>query len=235
MATTAKDLSALVPRHASRLGILWRSTVGKKALMAVTGVLLFLYVIAHMLGNLQLFVGPAAINGYARLLRVSPPLLFTARLVLLVAVLVHVLAGVQLWFRARQARPVGYATYRPESSSLASRTMIWSGLLILAFVVYHVLDLTLGVVHPDFREGEVFHNVLVRFGQVSGVIIYLVAMTALGFHLWHGVYSMFQSLGLSSRRVLHPIRRFAAGAAVVLALGFASIPLAVILGLVGSP
>lgn len=233
MATTVKDLSTLVPRRASRLGILWRSTVGKKALMALTGAVLFLYVFFHLLGNLQVFAGPDQINAYARLLHVSPELLWTIRVVLLAAVGVHVVAGVQLYFRARRARPVGYAEYRPAASSTASRTMIWSGILILAFVVYHLLDLTVGVVHPGFREGDVFHNVLVSFGQITGVLAYLVAMAALGFHLWHGVYSMFQSLGLSSRRLTPSVQRFAAGISVILALGFASIPLAVLVGLVG--
>jgi len=232
MATAAKDLSAPVPRRASRLGILWRSTVGKKALMAVTGLVLFLYVFFHMLGNLQVYAGPKQINAYARLLHVSPELLATVRVVLLAALTVHVVAGVQLYFRARGARPVGYAEYRPEGSSTASRTMIWSGILIFAFVIFHLLDLTVGVVHPGFREGDVFHNLLVSFGQVSGVIAYLVAMAALGFHLWHGVYSMFQSLGLSNRRIHPTVQRAAAAVSVILALGFSSIPLAVLVGLV---
>ncbi len=233
MATAVKDLSAPVPRRASRLGILWRSTVGKKALMAITGLVLFLYVFFHMLGNLQVYAGPEQINGYARLLHVSPQLLWTVRVILLAAVLVHVVAGVQLWFRARGARPVGYADYRADSSSVASRTMIWSGVLIFAFVIFHLLDLTVGVVHPDFREGDVFHNLLVSFGQVAGVIVYLVAMAALGFHLWHGVYSMFRSVGLLNSRINPSVQRFAAAIAVIVTLGFASIPLAVIVGLVG--
>jgi succinate dehydrogenase / fumarate reductase cytochrome b subunit len=233
MATAVKDLSAPVPRRASRLGVLWRSTVGKKALMAVTGLVLFLYVLFHMLGNLQVFAGPEQINGYARLLHVSPQLLWTVRVVLIAAVLVHVVAGVQLYSRARGARPVAYADYRPGSSSAASRTMIWSGILIFAFVVFHVLDLTVGVVHPGFREADIFHNVLVSFGQVTGVFAYLIAMAALAFHLWHGVYSMFQSLGLSNRRLTPTVQRFAAGISVIVAVGFASIPLAVLVGLVG--
>ncbi len=233
MATAVKELPALAPRRASRLGILWRSTVGKKALMAVTGLVLFLYVFFHMLGNLQVYAGPAQINGYARLLHVSPELLWTVRVILLAAVGVHVLAGVQLWLRARGARPVGYAEYRPEASSVASRTMIWSGVLIFAFVIFHLLDLTVGVVHPQYIEGDVYHNLLVSFGQVTGVIVYLVAMVALGFHLWHGVYSMFRSVGLLGSRIHPTVQRLAAAIAVVVTLGFASIPLAVIVGLVG--
>ena len=231
MATAVKDLSA--PRRASRLGLLWRSTVGKKALMALTGAILLLYVFFHLLGNLQVFAGPEQINAYARLLHVSPQLLWTVRVVLLAAVLVHAVAGVALWLRARSARPVGYAEYRSDASSTASRTMIWSGLLILAFVVYHLLDLTVGIANPDFREGDVFHNVVVSFGRAAGVLAYLLAMVGLGFHLWHGVYSMFQSLGLLNRRLTPGMKRFAAGVSVILAIGFASIPIAVLFGLVG--
>jgi len=231
MATAVKDLP--VPRRVSRLGLLWQSTVGKKALMALTGAILFLYVFFHLLGNLQVFAGPEQIDAYARLLHVSPQILWTVRVVLLAAVLVHVVAGVSLWYRARSARPEGYAEYRAGASSTASRTMIWSGLLLFAFVVYHLLDLTVGVANPDFREGEVFHNIVVTFGRGAGVLAYLLAMVGLGFHLWHGVYSMFQSLGLSNRRLTPSVKRFAAAVSVILALGFASIPIAVLVGLVG--
>jgi succinate dehydrogenase / fumarate reductase cytochrome b subunit len=232
MAVPAKELaSAPVPRRTSRLVLLWRSTIGKKALMAVTGLLLLAYVIAHMLGNLQAFSGPEQLDAYARLLHVSPEFLWTARVILLGALVVHVWAGVQLWFRARGARPTGYTEYRPGASSTASRTMIWSGLLVFAFVVYHVLDLTVGVANPDYREGEVFHNVVATFGQVTGVVAYLLAMVGLAFHLWHGVYSAFQSLGITNRRLTPAVQRAAAAVAVLVTLGFASIPLAVVVGI----
>jgi succinate dehydrogenase / fumarate reductase, cytochrome b subunit len=232
MATAVKDLPAPVPRRVSRLGLLWRSTVGKKAIMAGTGLVLLLYVFFHLLGNLQVFAGAAQIDAYARLLHVSPPFLWTVRVVLLAAFVAHAWAGIELQLRAQKARPVAYADYRPGASSTASRTMIWSGLLILAFVVYHVLDLTVGVIHPGYQEGAVYHNLLVGFGQVSGVIAYLVAMIGLAFHLWHGVYSMFQSLGLGNRRLTPQVQKVAAGLSVVLALGFSSIPLAILVGVV---
>ncbi|MGC3996075.1 MAG: succinate dehydrogenase cytochrome b subunit [Anaeromyxobacter sp.] len=230
MALARESLAPREPRRTSRLALLWSSAIGKKALMAVTGLVLFAYVFVHMLGNLQVFAGPEQIDAYARLLHVSPQLLWTARVVLLGALGVHVVAGVQLHGRAHRARGIAYADYRPESSSAASRTMIWSGLLILAFVVYHVLDLTVGVANPDFREGEVFHNVLATFGRGVGMVAYVLAMIGLGFHLWHGAYSMFQTLGLSNRRLTPSAQRFAAGAAVVITLGFSSIPLAVLIG-----
>jgi succinate dehydrogenase / fumarate reductase cytochrome b subunit len=233
MAVPAKELvSVPVPRRTSRLVLLWHSTIGKKALMAASGLVMFAYLVVHMLGNLKAFVGPESLNGWARFLHGLPELLWTARVVLLVALLTHGLAGVQLYLRARTARPTGYADYRPGASSTASRTMIWSGLLILCFVVYHVLDLTVGVANPDFREGEVFHNVLATFGQVAGVVAYLLAMVGVAFHLWHGIYSSFQSLGLSNRHLTPTVQRAAAGIAVLLTVGFSSIPLAVAFGLI---
>jgi succinate dehydrogenase / fumarate reductase cytochrome b subunit len=234
MAVAHKDISLPVPQRASRLAILWRSHIGKKALMAVSGIVLFLYLIAHMIGNLQAFAGPEQINAYGRFLRVAPLLLWLARAVLLLMLVVHVVAGVQLYLERNRARgPIRYADYRPGASSTASRTMIWSGILIFAFVVYHVLDLTVGVANPDFVHGDIYHNVLATFGQAAGVIAYLVAMVGVGFHLWHGVYSMFQSLGMTNRRLTPKVQRFAAAVAVLLTLGFASIPLGVLVGIIG--
>jgi succinate dehydrogenase / fumarate reductase cytochrome b subunit len=232
MAVPAKELPSVAdPRPASRLVLLWRSTIGKKALMAVTGLVLFAYLVVHMAGNLKAFAGGDELDAWAAFLHSLPGLLWAARVILLAALVVHVGAGVELWARARTARPTAYAEYRPGVSSAASRTMIWSGVLILAFVVYHVLDLTVGVANPDYQEGDVFHNVLATFGQVAGVVAYLVAMVGLGFHLWHGIYSAFQSLGVSNRRITPSIQRAAALVAVVLALGFSSIPLAVVVGI----
>ncbi|WP_255821130.1 MULTISPECIES: succinate dehydrogenase cytochrome b subunit [Anaeromyxobacter] len=230
MSTSVSPVSA--PR-ATRLGALWNSAVGKKALMAVTGIVLFLFVLVHMIGNLQVFQGAAKINHYAELLRISPPFLWFTRIVLLVAVFVHALAGIELWMERQRARPVGYQDYRPVVSSTASRTMIWSGLLILLFVVYHLLDLTIGVVNPRFEHGQVYANLVASLSRAVGAAIYLVAMIGLGFHLWHGLYSMFQSLGLSNRGISPTIQKFAIGFAVLLTLGFSAVPLAVILGLVG--
>jgi succinate dehydrogenase cytochrome b subunit len=232
MPTGARTLPERPAAPASRLGVLWQSAIGKKALMAVTGLVLFAYVAAHLLGNLQVFAGPAQLNRYAELLHVAPKLLWTARIVLLVAVIVHAVAGIQLHLAGRLARPVPYAEWRPSDSSPASRTMIWSGLLILFFVIYHVLDLTVGVANPDFHAGDVHHNILATFGRAAGALAYVIAMVGLGFHLWHGLYSMFQSLGVSNRRFTPTARRFAVLMAVILTLGFASIPIAVLLGVV---
>jgi succinate dehydrogenase / fumarate reductase cytochrome b subunit len=230
MSTSVTPVSA--PR-ASRLGALWNSAVGKKALMAVTGIVLFLFVLVHMIGNLQAFQGAEKLDHYAELLRISPPFLWFTRIVLLVAALVHAVAGIQLWSERQRARPVAYQDFRPVVSSTASRTMIWSGLLILGFVVYHLLDLTIGVVHPNFQHGRVYANLVASLSRGIGFTIYLVAMIGLGFHLWHGLYSMFQSLGLSNRGTSVTIQKFAVAAAVIVMLGFSAVPLAVIVGLVG--
>lgn len=221
------------PGPPSLLGALWRSQIGRKALMAATGFILFVYVLVHMLANLQAFEGAARLDHYAAQLRVFPALLWTARGVLLVAVVVHVVAGVQLWAGRRQARPTQYRDWTPAGSTPASRTMIWSGLLILGFVVYHLLDLTFGVANPDFRPGQVFHNVVVSFSRGAAVVFYVVAVAGLGFHLWHGLWSMFQSIGVSNRAFTPAIQRAAAVLGTVVAVGFSAVPLAVLFGLVG--
>jgi len=211
----------------------WRSFVGRKALMAVTGLILFAYVLGHMAGNLQAFAGQARLDRYAESLRAFPVLLWTVRAVLLVAVLVHVTAGADLYLFRRTARPVEYRDWRPSGSTPAARTMATSGLLLLGFVVYHLLDLTFGVANPDFRAGQVFHNVLVSFGRAAAVAFYLVALVGLGFHLWHGLYSASQSLGASNRAFSPGIRRAAAVLATIVTVGFAAIPLAVLFGVLG--
>jgi len=230
METTANPASA--PR-VSRIGALWQNAIGRKALMAVTGIVLFLFVFVHMIGNLQAFSGPEKLDSYAKLLRVSSALLWTARISLIVAAVVHAWAGIQLWLERQAARPVAYQDYRPQASSAASRTMIWSGFLILAYVVFHLLDLTIGVANPDFREGEVFHNLVASLGRAAAGGFYVVAMVGLGFHLWHGLWSVFQSLGLSNRGIKPQIQKFAIAVAVILTLGFSAVPLAVLFGIIG--
>jgi succinate dehydrogenase / fumarate reductase cytochrome b subunit len=232
MADAAQTIQGPPPRP-SRLAAFWRNAIGKKALMAVTGILMFAFTLVHMIGNLQAFSGPGRLDRYAELLRVEPPLLWAARIVLLAALVVHVIAGAQLWAGKERARPVGYHAFRPVVATPASRTMIWTGFLILGFVVYHLLDLTVGVANPDFREGEVFHNLVVSLGRGAAALFYVVAVAGLGFHLWHGLYSMFQSLGMSNRAFTPAVQKFAAGMAALLTVGFAAVPLAVVFGLVG--
>lgn len=215
-----------------RLALLWQSSVGKKFLMAFTGIILFGYLLVHLLGNLQIFMGAEKIDAYARLLHTSPGLLWTTRVVLLTAVLIHGTAGVILWLEKRAARPIPYDKQIHIQSNLASRTMIWSGLLILVFVVYHVLNLTLGFWISGYQEIRPSVNVPATFHVPFAVTAYSISMIGVGFHLWHGLFSLLQSLGLRHPRYAPGLRAAAATLATLIALGNISIPLAVITGLV---
>ena len=235
MATPETPASPAVPQ--SRFLALWQNPVGKKAVMAVTGIALFLFTIGHMAGNLQLFKAPgddgvAALDHYGELLRTSMPLLWTIRIGLLVMALLHVVAGLQLWLLKRSAREVEYQDYRPQVSSVASRTMIWSGLLILGFLVYHLLDLTLGLGGAPFEHGRVHENLVNSLSRAAVSAVYVAAVIGLGFHLWHGLWSTTQSLGLAHRGVVGGVQKTAIFFAVVITVGFAIVPLAVVFGLV---
>jgi succinate dehydrogenase / fumarate reductase cytochrome b subunit len=231
MSVTTKD--AVIASGPSRLSLFWMSTVGKKVLMALSGIILLAYVVAHMLGNMQLYLGTELINGYARLLHLNEGFLWTARIVLLVAVGVHAIAGIELWINKREARPIPYRTKENIQATAASRSMIWTGVIIAAFIVYHVLDLTVGVAHAGpYVHLEAAGNLISGFSHPVPAVAYIVAMIALGFHLWHGVYSMFGSLGLSHPRYTAGVKRLAALAATLIALGNISFPVAVLTGLV---
>lgn len=211
---------------------LWDSTNGKKAVMAVSGFILFLFVLGHMLGNLQVFEGPAQFNRYAQLLRILPEGLWAVRIILIIMVILHIVAAVQLALRKRAARPIGYAKRKPVGSTYASRTMYWSGPIILAFVIYHLLDLTTGNLNPNFIEGDVYHNVVASFSNPIVSAWYIFAMVLLALHLRHGVWSMFNSLGLSRPRYTAMLRRAATFFAVLIFLGFISVPIGVLTGVV---
>ena len=191
--------------------VITSSTVGKKVLMAATGVVLFGFVVVHMLGNAQVFLpdGFRRLTDYGHLLRVVPELLWIARIVLLLSVIVHIVTAVQLTRIRRAARPIQYQARAIVQATYASRTMMWSGPLLLAFVVFHLLHLTWGTVHPDFVEGDAGHNFRVAFQSVPVSVFYIVSMLALGFHLSHGAWSMFQSLGINHPKYNKLLRGFA--------------------------
>ena len=218
---------------------LYRSAVGKKAVMAVTGILLFGFVLIHMIGNLKLYEGPKILNSYAGWLReVGSPaiptsgLLWIARTVLLVAVLLHIWAAWQLTRMSRAARPRGYAVRPKIHTTYASRTLRWGGVIILLFVIYHLLDLTFGAANPDFIEKDVYHNVVASFSRWYVSLFYILAQVALGFHLYHGLWSLFQSLGWNHPRFNSWRSGFAHAFAWIITLGNISFPLAVLTGLV---
>ena len=212
----------------------WQSTNGKKVVMAVTGCILFLFVIGHLAGNLQVFEGPAKLNAYGQLLHSLGELLWPIRIVLLLCVGLHITATVQLALRNKKARPVSYASKKAINSSYASRTMYWSGPIVLAFVIFHLLHLTAGYIQPGaaYIEGDVYHNVVSGF-QVWWVSVwYIIAVSLLGFHLSHGLWSMFQSLGASHPRHTPLLKKAAFVIALLITLGYISIPLSVLLGFV---
>jgi succinate dehydrogenase / fumarate reductase, cytochrome b subunit len=211
---------------------LLRSSVGARLLAAASGVPLAAWVVAHAAGNLTLFAGPAAADGYAASLRALGPLLWVVRAGVLVSAAIHVAAVVSLARRARAARPVGYAASRPRASTFAGRSMRAGGALLTAFVLFHLLHLTFGALHPAFVPGQVHANVVTGLRAGAGLVaaVYVVAALALGLHLYHGLWSVSRSLGLrraSARRLGRPVAGLVAAA---LALAFASIPLAVVAG-----
>jgi succinate dehydrogenase / fumarate reductase, cytochrome b subunit len=217
----------------SRLRLLWDSSVGKKAIMAVTGLIMVAYLITHVLANLLVFQGPTRINAYSAFLHGTGGALWAARLVLLVALVLHIVAAVQLAERRFEARPMRYAAGRdPQVSTWASRSIRWGGALILVFLVYHILHFTIGAAHPDFVEGNPYHNVATGFHSLPVVLVYLIAMAAVGLHLYHGVWSSGRSLGMSPPSP-QPLRRTVALVLALLVwLGFTVIPIAVYAGVV---
>jgi succinate dehydrogenase / fumarate reductase cytochrome b subunit len=210
------------------------STIGKKIVMAGTGIVLFGFVFVHMLGNLQIYLGAEALDAYAVFLHevLHGGGLWIARAILLACLIGHVWAAVSLTLADRAARPVGYREWEPRESTWASRMMRWSGVVILIFVVYHLLDFTIGTVNPGFERGKVFRNVVASFQVVPVSLFYIAAMLLLWSHLRHGVWSMLRTLGLSHPRYERLARRAAAAFATIVVAGNISFPLAVLFGVV---
>ena len=225
-ATTAAALPAAVPATFAR------STVGRKVVMAVTGFILFGFILGHLAGNLLLYKGPEAIRAYALFLRafLHGAGLWIARAVLLVSAVLHVWSATSLTLQSWAARPVAYRDWTARDSTYASRTMRWGGVILLVFIVYHLLHFTFGTVHPDFKELEPYHNVVAGFRVLPVSLFYIVAMILLGLHLDHGVWSMLRTLGLSHPRYARYARLAAAGFAILVVVGNVSFPIAVLLG-----
>ena len=219
----------------SAVARLWRSTVGKKAVMAVTGLIWVAFLLLHMLGNLQAFMGPAKLNGYAAMLH-GPleEVVWLQRVVLFLAVVLHVIAAVQLTRQKQAARPVGYAKNTPQASTFASRTIRWGGALILLFLVLHILHFTTRSLNPPglYRDAPIYSDVVASFGIWWVALFYVIAMVAIGLHLYHGAWSSFRSLGVAKAGENPLKRRFALALAALLALGFMAVPIAVLVGLI---
>ena len=233
----------------------FKSSLGRKYIMAVSGFILFLFVIGHLAGNLQIFLGREAINRYGHFLQSNPELIWPARLFLLVMVGLHIWSATKLSLENKAARPIAYGAYQPIGSSYASRTMLMSGLIVLAFIIYHLLHFTVQVkaingTGQDFREfnepgpagavaagqaaGEGRHDIFkmmvigFRNPLVSG--FYMVGMALLCLHLSHGASSMFQSIGWKNDAYRPCLDRAACWLAGLIFLGYVSIPMAILLG-----
>ncbi len=199
--------------------------------MGATGLIMVGFVVAHMLGNLQAFESAEKFNAYGAMLQ-GPlhEVVLALRAVLLASVLLHVVAAYQLTVRSRSARPVGYARAEPQMSTLASRTIRIGGIILLVFVPYHLLHFTTGDAHPDFIPGDVYHNLVTGLARPGVAAFYIVAMVALGLHLYHGAWSAFRTLGVGPEDP-HPRHRpLTTLVALGVWLGFSAIPVAVVLG-----
>jgi succinate dehydrogenase / fumarate reductase cytochrome b subunit len=210
------------------------SSVGKKIVMAITGIVLSLFVLGHMAGNLQAFLpnGAVALDHYGAFLRelLHGTGIWFVRAGLLLAVGLHAWAYLTLTQKSWAARPKGYEVNDFEEATFASRSMRWTGPILAAFIVYHLMHLTIGNVHPRFVEGKVYQNLVTGLAPVPVALFYIVAMGCLAFHLWHGAWSMLQTLGLSHPKYDPWRKRLAVVFTIVVAGGFALVPLAVLAG-----
>jgi succinate dehydrogenase / fumarate reductase cytochrome b subunit len=208
----------------------YRSTVGKKIIMGVTGLILVGFVVSHVASNLLVFQGPEGLDAYARFLRSTGKLLWLARGGLVLAAILHVDAAIQLTRRARASRPMEYVRRNPQVSTWGARSMRWGGALLLVFIVFHLFHFTFGnahPTHPNFNHATVYSNVVTGFPSFWLVLFYLAAMLALGLHLYHGTAAMMMSIGVSHPRYTPLWRKLATVIAILVAVGFALIPLAV--------
>ncbi len=212
------------------------SSVGRKILMAVTGIMMFFFIIIHVVGNSTIYFG--WLNAYAEHLHALPPLVWAFRLVMLTLFAVHVFYGIQLTLENNSAKPVAYAVKNNLRATFASKNMIWTGIIIAVFLVYHLLHFTLHVTNPDISNGvdslgrpDVFHMVVYSFQKAGIVAIYVVAMIALALHLSHGIQSFFQTLGLNTQNLLPSFVKAAAIIAAVLFIGYVSIPIVILIGI----
>ncbi len=231
---TARTTTSSLPRFLQTPFLrFWGTSVGLKLIMATTGVGLSGFVLIHMLGNLQIFQGAEALDAYGHLLHAEPAVLWGARVALLSMVGLHIWAFLVLTGKIAKAQPkvVGHRPKHREST-WASRSMRITGPLLLAFIVYHILHLTTGTVHPDYHEGSVYANLVAGLKVPVVATVYAASMALLGIHLWHGVWSLFQTLGADQGRFRSPGRYFATAFTAVVVAGFGVVPIAVATGVI---
>jgi succinate dehydrogenase / fumarate reductase cytochrome b subunit len=214
------------------------NSVFKKVVMAVSGIVMLLYLIAHVVGNLKVFAGRESFNSYSEWIRtVGEPavpnqtVLTIVRIVLIVAVVAHFWAAVSLWRQAKRARPQAYVTKKAVAQSYASRTMRWGGVIVLLFIVWHILDLTTGTVNPD-GDASPYDRLVASFSNPFSTAFYVLALILLGMHLRHGIWSATQTLGQSNKRRERTVNAFAIAFSTALIAGFLLVPFSVLFGLV---
>ena len=219
----------------------YKTSLGKKYIMAVTGFAMVGFVIVHMLGNLSIYIGSTALNVYAAKLHELAPLLWSFRAFMLASVLLHICTGAILYQENRKARPIGYAHKKNVRTSLPAESMIWTGLLLGAFIVYHLLHFTVRITNPDISHfidvaghPDVFRMAVLSFQKTGISGTYVVAMVILLLHLYHGIQSIFQSLGLNNEKSLPVIEKCGRVLAIVLLFGFASIPVTILIGILNT-
>ena len=218
----------------------WRSAVGKKWIMAVTGIMLLGFVFAHMVGNLKIYLGAGPLNTYAEWLRnLGEPalprtvLLWIMRIGLIGAFFLHIVSAAQLTRMNHRARPSKYQSPRDyAAASFASRTMRWTGVIVGLYLIFHLMDLTWGNANPSYVRGDTYANVIHSFKRVPVAIVYILANIALAIHIFHGAWSMFQSLGLNNPKWNKARRSFAIGFATLIGVANVSFPLMVVTGVV---
>ena len=221
--------SVAVPGKLNRPATFYQSVVGKKVVMATTGIVLSGFVLGHMLGNLQLFQGRDKLNHYAELLQSLGGVLWLVRGFLLLCTVAHIASAYQLWRLKNDARPQAYVRKATIATTYAARTMFWSGPIVGAFLVYHILHFTTGQAFGSgFIKGDVYHNVIVGFSNPAVSLFYIVANILLAMHLYHGVWSMFQSLGVNHPKYTPILKTVAKFYAWIVGVGNVAMPLAVL-------
>jgi succinate dehydrogenase / fumarate reductase cytochrome b subunit len=217
----------------------YQSSIGKKYIVAVTALLLILYVLGHLVGNLQIYLGPDRINAYAKFLHDLGPILWVVRVILLAAFVIHIVATIQLAQENRLAKPQKYAVAGYQRSTMASRTMIVSGLIVLCFVIYHLLQFTLQVTDPEFREvhdsigrHDVYRMLILGFRHPLVSLFYVIALFLLTTHLSHGFASVVQTLGINNRKIANFVSTGGQTLAWVVFAGYISIPATILLGII---
>ncbi|HXT11725.1 MAG TPA: succinate dehydrogenase cytochrome b subunit [Candidatus Angelobacter sp.] len=221
---------------------IFRSSLGKKYIMAITGFVLFLFVVAHLAGNLQFFLGPEAINRYGNFLQTNIELLWPARIFLICMIGLHIWSAIKLSAENKAARPVAYANWNPTAASYASRTMLMSGIIVLVFIIYHLLHFTVQVQSINFtgqnfvtledakQHHDIFRMMVLGFSKIYVSVFYIIGIALLCLHLSHGLSAMFQSIGWKNKAYTPFLDKAARVVSFLIFIGYVSIPISVLLG-----